>query len=241
MNAAHSRSGLIRIVIAEQNRTYAESLSRACSDIIPHSQLEVHCLAGKLLEDLHEHPADIVLLGLIFEDMDAVEILRQINQQGLARHTMIISGRWEEHILLALRKARFNGAIDTTSEPIETVQQALRGMLEGNFYISTTLRPYLIDELPDADGMRELTEGEIRVLRVIGNGSDNQEAAELLGLSEATVQTHRRNIMRKLKVSTSAKLVHEAVRLGIVRIVPATTLHRPHRMIFPKPPGAVVS
>src|SRR6185436_15677863 len=75
-------------------------------------------------------------------------------------------------------------------------------------------------------GLR-LTPGEVQVFCVIGDGSDNAEAAERLGLSEATVQTCRRNIMRKLDVPTSAKLVREAVRLGVVRITPDGKVIRP--------------
>ena len=62
---------------------------------------------------------------------------------------------------------------------------------------------------------------------MIGDGSDDREAATRLGLSVATVTTHRRNIMRKLDVPSSAKLVREAVRLGVVRIGPDGAIVRP--------------
>lgn len=172
--------------------------------------------------------------GLVFEDMDGVDFLTLTSMEHLARHTLVVSARWDEHILVSLRKARFNGAVDTASETIEAVQQALCAIVQGDCYISTTLRRYLIDELPGENRARDLTRAEIRVLQVIGQGSDNQEAAEELGLSVATVQTHRRNIMRKLRVPTSAKLVREAVRLGVVRITPEASLQRPHWLIFPR-------
>jgi DNA-binding NarL/FixJ family response regulator len=72
-----------------------------------------------------------------------------------------------------------------------------------------------------------LTPAELQVFCVIGDGSDDREAAARLGLSKATVTTHRRNIMRKLGVSSSAKLVREAVRLGVVRIGPDGAIVRP--------------
>lgn len=214
------------ILIAEQNRTYAESLSHICAEIFPHARLDVHCEATVALDALRDQCADVLLLGLSFEDMDIVDLLDLIGNERLARHILIISARWSEHILVSLRTARFNGAVDTATESIEAVKLALHSILHGEFYVSTNLRRYLLDDLPGASGIRELTTAELKVLRVIGTGSDNQEAAAQLGLSSATVQTHRRNIMRKLKVSTSPKLVREAVRLGIVRIAPVTGFPR---------------
>lgn len=211
------------VVIAEPNRIYAESLSRICTEIFHTAHPMICQRADEALAIMRRQPTDLLLQGLMFDDMNGVDLLQKVSTERLARHILVISERWNQHMFVALRSARFNGAVDTVSESIETVQHALQEVLSGGFYISKTLRPYLIDDLPNESQARKLTEAEIRVLQVIGNGSDNQEAAEILGLSVATVQTHRRNIMRKLRVHTSAKLVHEAVRLGIVRIFPTTS------------------
>lgn len=211
------------ILIAEQNRIHAEALSLVCTQCFPGAGVQIHRRAADVLAALRRERADILVMGLSFEDMDGVELLARVNQGRLAAHTLIISSQWEEHILLSLRTARFEGAVDTASESLEAVRRALEHVIRGESYISTPLRRFLIDDLPATRAARDLTAAEMRVLRVIGDGSDNQEAAEKLGLSIATVQTHRRNIMRKLRVSTSAKLVRESVRLGLVRISPVVT------------------
>ena len=87
-------------------------------------------------------------------------------------------------------------------------------------------RPLLSDRPLGLLGQR-LTPAELQVFCVIGDGSTDHEAAARLGVSEATVQTHRRNLMRKLDVVTSAKLVREAVRLGVVRIEADGQIIRP--------------
>ena len=87
-------------------------------------------------------------------------------------------------------------------------------------YVSPALHAYLLNRGPGQQTHPDLTPGELRVLRVIGTGENNAEAAAVLGLSEATVQTHRRNIMRKLKVTTSTKMVQESLRLGLAYIDP---------------------
>lgn len=217
---ATSPDRIATIVIAEQNRIHAEALLLACRECYAGAAVQIHRRGAEALAALRRQPADILVMGLSFDDMDGVELLARVNAGRLAAHILITSSQWEEQSLLSLRTARFEGAVDTASESLDAVRRALLLVGRGEGYISTPLRRYLIDELPASRPVRELTVAELRVLRVIGDGSDNQEAAEKLGLSTATVQTHRRNIMRKLRVSTSAKLVREAVRLGLVHISP---------------------
>lgn len=229
---ANPKATVTHLVIAEPNRTYAESLSRICAEVFPTARTGVYFRASDALESLQRQRADLFLQGLGFDDMDGVDLLNEVSASRLARHTLVVTARSEEYMLVALRSARFNGAVDTSSESISNVQEALQTVLTGECYISRSLRPYLLDELPGEHRVQTLTKTELRVLQIIGTGCDNQEAAKKLGISDATVQTHRRNIMRKLEVSTSARLVHEAVRLGVVRVMPATMLHRPQRMLF---------
>src|SRR5690606_6872376 len=97
----------------------------------------------------------------------------------------------------------------------------------GHGYISDALRRRIATQRSAGVLVPKLTLAELQVFCVIGDGSDDREAAERLGLSVATVQTHRRNIMRKLDIGSSAKLVREAVRLGVVRIRPDGEILRP--------------
>lgn len=224
----------LHVVIAGQNRMHAEALGLICTELFPGGSLQVHTRGHEALSALQAQPADILMLGLTFADMDGVDLLNQIWRTPLATRVLLMSERWDEHVLLSLRTARFDGAVDLFTESIDMLKLALQHILAGRGYISATLRRYLIDELPTNSSSEELTTTELKVLRIIGDGTDNLEAAGKLGISEATVQTHRRNIMRKLKISTSAKLVREAVRLGVVRIPPALVLQRPQLALFPR-------
>ena len=216
----HSLAQVANVVIAEQNRLHADALRLASLECFADAAVHLHAHAAAALRAMELQPADLLVMGLSFDDMDGVALLERVNRGRLAARIMIMSSQWEEHILLSLRTARFDGAVDTATESFGTVRQAMQLVISGEGYISTHLRRYLIDELPANTGAQDLTAMELRVIRVIGEGSDNQDAAARLGICVTTVQTHRRNIMRKLKVPTSARLVHEAVRLGLVRINP---------------------
>jgi DNA-binding NarL/FixJ family response regulator len=216
-----------RIVIAKWDGLYAEALRSACARAFPGAMIVICRRGEEALDVLRAAPAALVLTGLTFVDIDGVDVLDQIARERLAMRVLVVSGRRDEHSMHTLRTARFDGFFDPFSEDIDALVGALQQVVEGRGYISASLRRQLTGRSTAEVLGQRLTPGELQVFCVIGDGSDDAEAAERLGLSESTVQTHRRNIMHKLGVSTSAKLVREAVRLGVVRITSTGTIIRP--------------
>lgn len=209
------------VVIAKPDRPYAEALEAICTHLFPTAKTHLCGSGDETLNALEDHPTDLLLLSLNFPDADGAELLLTINKKQLAKHMLVFVEQHYESIISALRTTRVNAVVDTYTETLESVRAVLNTINRGEVYISPALRSCLIDNQFSRPEGPTLTSAEIRVLQIIGTGCDNQEAAPLLGLTEATVQTHRRNIMRKLGVPTSAKLVREAVRLGFVRITSA--------------------
>jgi DNA-binding NarL/FixJ family response regulator len=218
---------LSRIVVAKWDGLYAESLRAACARAFPETPVELCRSGAAMLAALRSAPADFVLLGLTFVDLDGTDILETIARERLARRVFVISGRRDETALRALRHARFDGFFDPFEETAEKLVEALRQVADGRGYISPGLSRRLVIQRTEGVLAQRLTPAEMQVFALIGDGSDDGEAAQRLGLSDATIGTHRRNIMRKLDVSTSAKLVREAVRLGVVQIKPDGSVIRP--------------
>lgn len=216
-----------RLVVAMWGQVYADALQLICQHAFPRADVVPCCTGQATLATLRARPADLLLLTLTFSDIDGIDLLEVIMREGLARRVLIGCRRRDEHSLHRLRNARFDGILDTLTERVETLIEALTEVACGRVYVSPAFRDTVIDRLVPSELWQQLTAAEIRVLKVIGDGSDDLEAAALLGLSAATVQTHRRNIMRKFGVKSSAKLVREAVRLGIVRITDHGHIIRP--------------
>ncbi len=206
-----------RIIIAKSDQTYAESLNSICARVFPEAEIKSFTQGEAALAELLNSQVDYIILGLSFADQDGIELLQQVSQQRLASNVIVVAEQQDRPLLPSLHTMRVDAIIDTYTESINDFRNALRLVSKGQVYVSPALRPYLVEKHSSQTLRQLLTPGELRVLRIIGDGSDNQEAARTLGLSEATVQTHRRSIMKKLKVSTSAKLVYESIRLGFVR------------------------
>jgi two-component system nitrate/nitrite response regulator NarL len=216
-----------RIVVAKWGQVYAEALKLICQHAFPRAEVEA-CSSGKAtLATLRARPADLVLLTLTFSDYDGIDLLQTVIEENLSAKVLLGCRRRDEHCLHSLRNARFDGILDTLHENLDTMLEALETVACGRAYVSPAFRDIVVDRIVPSTLWQKLTAAEIKVLKIIGDGSDDQEAAATLGLSAATVQTHRRNIMRKLDVTSSAKLVRESIRLGIVRITDHGRIIRP--------------
>ena len=94
---------------------------------------------------------------------------------------------------------------------------ALRRVLAGGVYVSERLGSSMIERMvgdgpgQTADPIERLSNRELQVLNLIGQGKTTREVAETLGLSVKTVESHRQRIKKKLNLRTSAQLVQFAI------------------------------
>ncbi len=95
---------------------------------------------------------------------------------------------------------------------------ALRRVLSGGQYLSESLaenldrpRGAVAGTAARMDPIERLSNRELQVLSLIGRGQSSREAAERLGLSVKTVETHRQSLKRKLNLATNAQLLQYAI------------------------------
>jgi two-component system NarL family response regulator len=99
--------------------------------------------------------------------------------------------------------------------------RAIRAVAAGHGYFSPEIAGTLASEVRDrplAGEAQPLARREREVLRLIAEGVRSPAIAERLHVSVATIEVHRRNIMRKLGLRTVAELTKHAIREGIVSL-----------------------
>jgi len=94
---------------------------------------------------------------------------------------------------------------------------AIQAIYDGKTYYSSGVTDILLNESNTSTGV-PLTDREKTILRLLAEGNSNKHVARELDISVRTVETHRRNIKRKLEVKTSAGLVKYAIEHGIVEL-----------------------
>jgi DNA-binding NarL/FixJ family response regulator len=99
--------------------------------------------------------------------------------------------------------------------------RAIRAISSGQGYFSPEIAGTLVDDVRDrgtGPATAPLAPREREVLRLIAEGMRSPEIATDLMITVATVEVHRRNIMRKLRLRTVAELTKYAIREGIVSL-----------------------
>ncbi|MBM3843354.1 MAG: response regulator transcription factor [Verrucomicrobia bacterium] len=211
------------VIILKADQLYAATLRAHVEAVLPGARITVapHVAAARALLD--RAPVDL-LLGSLGEgpEGDALDLLAQSTRAPRrARRVLVVTLRCAYRTLSALRTLAVEGVFDAATEEPGAFRLALKRVLAGQRSWSPSVQGQLrqISAAPTAL-FRLLTDFEQLVLSVIGAGCDDDEAAELLRLSPATISSVRRDLHRKLGVQHRGALIRVAAQKGYVRFTP---------------------
>ena len=161
-------------------------------------------LAGRLLPD-------VVLLDVSLPDMDGIAVAQILRQRHPEMRVIALSVHDESHYVRGMLEAGVQGYVHK-SAAIHELREAICTVMRGETYVSPPLR---IATRSTADAAVRLGRREREVLALLAEGQRSSEIARQLGISAATVEVHRRNIMRKLDLHSIAELTKYALRHGL--------------------------
>jgi DNA-binding NarL/FixJ family response regulator len=174
----------------------------------------------QLLALLKNHHADVVIMDLAMPNLNGVQTLEKLKEFGPNVPVLVLSADEGERNVRAALKAGARGYIPKNAG-VEELEFAINAILEGKTYLS----PGITDQLMarQAQGLPEnplsvLTNREIEILKHLADGKPNRDIGKLLHISTRTVDTHRSNILKKLKVKTNAELVKMAITHELISV-----------------------
>ena len=167
----------------------------------------------------HLHP-DIMILDISLTGPDGLELLKNIRTTNPDLPVLILSMHDEAIYAERALRARANGYI-MKQEATEKVLVAVRRILNGEVYLSERMSNKMLQQyIGGAPSMIQsrialLSDRELEVFRLIGEGRATREIAEELHLSVKTVETYQAHIKEKLVLRSGRELIQHAIQWKI--------------------------
>jgi two-component system nitrate/nitrite response regulator NarL len=197
----------IRVLVAAHAPLYRDGVTRALDSRREFRVVGDASRGGDVFGKIRRLEPDVALVDAAMPDLDAADLLRTIDREGLSTRLVLVSA--EAHRPLPTGQATYVPATADASAICDAVAAAARG--EGPFESPWNVQP------SGSPAGRALSSRERAVLALMADGRAAAAIGRDLHVSEATVKTHLRHIYRKLGVSNRAAAVAEGMRRGLIQ------------------------
>jgi DNA-binding NarL/FixJ family response regulator len=170
-----------------------------------------------VLEALQEIQPDLVIVDLVLAGGDGLDLVKAIKALHPAIPSLVLSMHDEATYALRSLRAGARGYVNK-QQLDDTVLIAIHRVLAGEMYMSSQVEAqlaarYVGRRTLGTDGpVDALTDRQLQVFRLIGQGRTTRQIAETLSLSIKTIESHREHIKDKLTIETSADLARRATQ-----------------------------
>lgn len=207
----------IRVLVVDDHPIVRQGLSQLINqepDLMVCGQAED---ARTALDAIDPSQPDILIVDVSLDGPDGIELLKTIRANDSRLPVLILSMHDESLYAERALRAGANGYI-MKQEATERVLVAIRQILGGEVYVSERMAKKMVQQFIGGSGVSkrslidELTDRELEVFRLIGQGHGTRQIAEELHLSVKTVESYYAHIKEKLFLKNARELVQHAVQ-----------------------------
>jgi DNA-binding NarL/FixJ family response regulator len=219
-----------RIVIADDHsvvRSGLRLLLQSSPDYTVVAEAENGEEAVALVE---RHKPDVVIMDISMPKLNGIDATGIMKKSNPELKIIILTVHEDEEYVYQILRAGASGYVLKSAGKKE-IFAAIRSALSGERFFSPGISKLIIEgfikrdkeqphhqESAEGPAKQLLTKREMEVLQYIAQGFTNRMIAEALFLSIRTINTHRTNLMHKLDIHDTARLVRYAIERGLVKL-----------------------
>lgn len=214
----------IRIHLADDHQIIIHGI-QTLLNTVPNFQVVGFSLNGTtVFDDVTNNKADVLVLDISMPEKDGIEVVKEFQQKGFPCKVIILSSYDDLKLIKEIMDMGVTGYL-TKQCAGDSIIEAVQAVAKGEEYFCETIRekifshatknnPKLSTYKPNVNPL--LTEREIEIIILIALEYSGKEISEQLFISINTVETHRKNIMKKLKAKNTIGIVKYAMNNHLV-------------------------
>lgn len=205
---------MIKILLIDDHPLVGEGIATMLKDELHLNICGISRNGNQAIEAFATLEPDIILLDISLPDIDGIELCRILRQKSKEVKIIGLTSTNEAGIISQFLAKGGNGYLLKDMERYELIE-AIDEVMNGKIYLSKAANQKILEQfnsLKDAaQDLPGLTRREKEILKLLYDGHNGPQIAEKLFLSHYTIETHRKNLMQKLNVSSTQQLLKLAV------------------------------
>lgn len=180
--------------------------------------------AEKLWELLRHKTPQVLLLDINLPSMNGIQIAQRVLEEYPDIRILMLTANTDKSTILQTVKVGVHGFLPKECSKDELLT-AIERIANGEHYFGKDIAPIVYQSFANQVSGKskispnpELTEREIEVVRGFANGQSYKEIGAALFISPRTVETHKKNIFKKLHFNSQADLIKYAIKEGIIQL-----------------------
>lgn len=209
----------IKVILADDHQMFLDGLSSLLAQVKDVQVLAAVNSGKEVLDKLQNTEPDLVILDLNMPVMDGLQTTREIKKIHPQLKVMGLTMENDLQSVTGMLEAGASGYILKNTGKAE-LELAIRQVMKGEAYLSHSISNQLAQNLLQnfhqrnvvQNELSSLTTRELEILKMIALENSNTEIADQLFISPKTVETHRKNLMKKIGVKNSLGVYKFAVK-----------------------------
>lgn len=205
-----------KILIADTQFLVVESLSRILAEDERFGEVRIVESGFELMKVLEQNSFDLMITDPALFDYGSLDGLKLVCQKFPQLAVLILTNSLEKAGFNDLSKLGIKNIIYKTADKSE-VLGAVDAALKGKKYFSEEILDMILEQneaKSELERPAHLTASEIEIVRMISDGLTTKEIAYQKNISFHTVNTHRKNIFKKMGVTNASELIMQAIKAG---------------------------
>ena len=214
----------IKVHVADDHKILIDGI-KALLNTEDSIELEGFSLTGKeVVEWFEPGKADVLVLDINMPEVDGIEVLKIFKRRNVEQKVIVLSGISDPKLIQEIMTLGARGFLEKGSASEHIVEAIIKVNNGGKYYsddVKNSLLDLYVNDSKTTENIKNtvaepLTDREIEVLRLITQELSSTEIGNKLGITGKTVENHRRNLYKKLKVKNVVGLTMYAVKNNLV-------------------------